>query len=48
MASRTKTQKKRAALFLQQKARILFMEGLISANDVDAVSRIANKAMKKL
>jgi len=48
MAKRTKTQKKRAAHDLATKARVLFLEGLLSAGDVDAVQRIANKAMKKL
>lgn len=48
MAKRTKTQKKNVAHSMATKARILFMEGLLSAGDVDAVQRLVNKAMKKL
>jgi len=48
MAKRTKTQKKRVALDMGVKARILFFEGLLSAKDVEVVVRLVNKALKKL
>ena len=48
MAKRTKTQKRRVALDMNVKSRILFFEGLISANDTEVVGRIVNKALKKL
>ena len=48
MAKRTKTQKKRVALDMNVKAKVLFFEGLISAADTEAVGRIVNKALKKL
>ena len=48
MAKRTKTQKKRAALDMNVKAKVLFFEGLISAGDTETVGKIVNKAMRKL
>ena len=48
MAKRTKTQKKRVALEMNRKAKVLFFEGLISAGDTETVGRIVNKALKKL
>jgi len=48
VAKRTKTQKKTVAYMMGRKAKILFMEGLISAGDVETVQRLVNKAMKKL
>lgn len=47
MAKRTKTQKRNVAKSMAQKARILFMEGMLSASDVDVVEKLVNKAMKK-
>lgn len=48
MAKRTKTQKRNVALDLGKKARVLFLEGLLSASDVDTVARLVNKAIRKL
>jgi len=48
MAKRTKTQKKRVALDMNVKAKVLFFEGVISAGDTETVGRIVNKALKKI
>ena len=48
MARRTKTQKKNAAHAMGHKAEMLFLEGLLSAGDVDVVQRLVNKVIRKL
>ena len=48
MPKYTKTQKRRAAETMVVKSDVLFMQNLISANDREAVVKIASKALKKL
>tara|TARA_R110000744_G_scaffold117568_2_gene219859 strand:+ start:69 stop:215 length:147 start_codon:yes stop_codon:yes gene_type:complete len=45
---RTKTQKKRLAYQLRIKSKALFFEDLISASEVQTISRIAKKVENKL
>jgi len=44
MAKRTKSQKKRLISDVEIKSRALYMEGLINAKDVEAISRICSRA----
>ncbi len=48
MAYRTKTEKKRALMALKQKSGNLFTSGVLSAGDMTAIFRIADKHLKKL
>ena len=48
MAKRTKAQKKRVALDMNAKSRILFFEDLISAKDTEVIGRIVTKVLRKL
>jgi hypothetical protein len=48
MAKRTKAQKKRLIASVELKSRELFMEGLLSSKDVDAIARICGRAYSKM
>ncbi len=48
MAKRTKTQKKRLVSSIVLKGKELYMEGILSTKDIEAIDRIAQKAFNKL
>ena len=48
MAKRTKAQKKRLISAVALKSRELYMEGLFSVKDVEAIERITNPAFNKM
>ena len=48
MVKRTKSQKKRLAMEMNNKANMLFMEGLISSTDLEKIALIRKKADRKL
>ena len=48
MAKRTKTQRRRLIAQVSLKSRELYMEGLFSTKDVEAIERITQRAFNKL
>lgn len=48
MPKRTKAQKRRLIAAVLLKSRELYMEGLLSVKDVEAIERITNRAFDKL
>jgi len=45
---KTKTQKKRALIAMDQKARYLYMSQVLTINDFQKVTEIVNRASRKL
>lgn len=48
MAKRTKVQKRRLIAAVELKSRELYMEGLFSVKDVEAIDRIVTRAYNRL
>tara|TARA_R100001463_G_scaffold106967_2_gene161563 strand:- start:841 stop:990 length:150 start_codon:yes stop_codon:yes gene_type:complete len=48
MAKRTKAQKKRLIAAVSLKSAELYLEGLLSVKDVEAIERITNRAFNKI
>jgi len=45
---KTKTQKKNALTAIEQKARRLYLDGVMSVEDMKNINRITNRAFNKL